>query len=104
MGLMRKMLGRGYRLARRTARVVGNGTLPPLPPPHVELDVTKEEGMFLHMLMSRDKGYARARGQVPSPTVSALQAKQLVTWERDGDGFAIAMTRLGYEVAQRPSA
>lgn len=102
MGVLRKTLGQGYRLARRTARVVRYGTLPALPAPQATLVVTQEEGRFLHMLMNRDRGCARARGQVPSSTVSALQARQLVTWERDGDGYAIAMTALGYEVARRP--
>ncbi len=102
MGLLRRTLGPGYRLVRRTARLVRYGTLPALPAPQAGPVLSREEGRFLHMLMSRDRGYARAKGQVPSPIVAALQARQLVTWQRDGDGYAIAMTALGYEVAQRP--
>ena len=101
MGLFRKTLGRGYRLARRTARRVLFRVLPPLFAPDIHAIVTVEEDRFLHMLLSRNSGYARASGRVPSPTVSALRAKRLVTWERAGDGFAIAMTPLGFEVAQR---
>ena len=101
MGLLRKTLVRGYRFARVTARVVVHGTLPPVPAPKGVFEVTQEESRFLHMLMSRNKGYAKARGHVPSPTVSSLQAKRLVTWEQEGDGFAIAMTPLGFETARR---
>lgn len=101
MELLRKTFGRGYRLARVTAQVVVHGTLPPKPAPKGLLEVTQEEGRFLHMLMSRNKGYARARGHVPSLTVNSLRAKRLVTWEQEGDGFAIAMTPLGFEMARR---
>ncbi len=101
MGLMRKTLGRGYRLARRTARTVLLRTVPALIPSGASTIVTLEEDRFLHSLLSRDRGYAKARGQVPSSMVSALRTKRLVTWEREGDGFAIAMTPLGFEVAQR---
>ena len=101
MGLLRKTLGRGYRLARRTARTAVLRIVPGLVPSGASTFVTVEESRFLHSLLSRDRGYARARGQVPSAMVSALRTKRLVTWKRAGDGFAIAMTPLGFEIAQR---
>ena len=101
MGLLRKVLGRGYRLARRTARAAVSRMVPIFVPSGASTFVTVEEDRFLHSLLSRDRGYARARGQVPSSMVSALEEKRLVTWERAGDGFAIAMTSLGFKIAQR---
>ncbi len=56
--------------------------------------------MFLHMLLMRDHGRARARALEPSSLVRSLLGKRLVCWMPDGERFAIVMTELGWRVAQ----
>ncbi len=67
-------------------------------------DVTLDEVMFLHTVLSRDRGYARASFSIPSPRIASLVKKRLVDFVPDDGGFAIAMTPLGIEVATQSFA
>lgn len=61
-------------------------------------DVTLDETMFLHTVLSRDKGHARAKFSIPSPRLASLVKKRLIDFICDNDGADIVMTPLGIEL------
>lgn len=66
-------------------------------------DVASDEAMFLHTVLSRDRGHARARFSTPSPRIVSLVKRRLISFIRDDEGADFVMTPPGLEAVTQPA-